>query len=46
NLIQLSNMIKCAIPGSRPLLHYTDYGCYCGKGGSGTPVDELDRCCK
>nr|AAZ22666.1 Pa-20 precursor [Pseudechis australis] len=46
NLIQLSNMIKCAIPGSRPLFQYTDYGCYCGKGGHGTPVDELDRCCK
>nr|P20260.1 RecName: Full=Phospholipase A2 pseudexin C chain; Short=svPLA2; AltName: Full=Phosphatidylcholine 2-acylhydrolase [Pseudechis porphyriacus] len=28
NLIQLSNMIKCAIPGSRPLFQYTDYGCY------------------
>nr|P20259.1 RecName: Full=Basic phospholipase A2 pseudexin B chain; Short=svPLA2; AltName: Full=Phosphatidylcholine 2-acylhydrolase [Pseudechis porphyriacus] len=46
NLIQFSNMIKCAIPGSRPLFQYADYGCYCGPGGHGTPVDELDRCCK
>nr|ABM88801.1 PLA2 Hs-2 precursor [Hoplocephalus stephensii] len=46
NLMQFSNMIQCANRGSRPTWHYIDYGCYCGKGGSGTPVDELDRCCK
>nr|Q45Z42.1 RecName: Full=Basic phospholipase A2 paradoxin-like alpha chain; Short=svPLA2; AltName: Full=PLA-4; AltName: Full=Phosphatidylcholine 2-acylhydrolase; Flags: Precursor [Oxyuranus microlepidotus]AAZ22642.1 PLA-4 precursor [Oxyuranus microlepidotus] len=46
NLAQFGFMIKCANHRSRPVSHYMDYGCYCGKGGSGTPVDELDRCCQ
>ncbi|XP_065548722.1 phospholipase A2 isoform X2 [Lathamus discolor] len=39
-------MIKCTMPDSYPLLQFADYGCYCGLGGSGTPVDSLDRCCQ
>ncbi|XP_048196868.1 phospholipase A2 [Perognathus longimembris pacificus] len=43
---QFRNMIKCTIPGSDPYKEYNNYGCYCGLGGSGTPVDDLDRCCQ
>uniref|UniRef100_A0A2R9BB84 Phospholipase A2 n=1 Tax=Pan paniscus TaxID=9597 RepID=A0A2R9BB84_PANPA len=43
---QFRKMIKCVIPGSDPFLEYNNYGCYCGLGGSGTPVDELDTCCQ
>ncbi|PKK22745.1 phospholipase A2, group IB (pancreas) [Columba livia] len=43
---EFRSMIKCTVPDSYPLLEFGDYGCYCGLGGSGTPVDELDRCCQ
>ncbi|KAK5851787.1 hypothetical protein PBY51_023314 [Eleginops maclovinus] len=45
-LNQFRRMILCVMPDSSPIWDYTDYGCYCGKGGSGTPVDDLDRCCE
>nr|QSI84027.1 phospholipase A2 IB [Calliophis bivirgatus] len=46
NLYQFGNMIQCTIPKRLSWTSFVDYGCYCGKGGSGTPVDELDRCCQ
>ncbi|KAK7896396.1 hypothetical protein WMY93_021721 [Mugilogobius chulae] len=45
-LHQFRNMILCLMPHSWPLRDYIDYGCYCGLGGSGRPVDQLDRCCQ
>ncbi|XP_072538736.1 phospholipase A2-like [Salminus brasiliensis] len=45
NLIQFREMIKCVLPNSSPLEDFGNYGCYCGLGGQGTPVDQLDQCC-
>ncbi|XP_032396210.1 phospholipase A2 [Etheostoma spectabile] len=39
-LTQFRKMILCVLPDSWPALDYADYGCYCGKGGSGTPGQE------
>ncbi|XP_027890398.1 phospholipase A2-like [Xiphophorus couchianus] len=44
-LWQFGEMISCAQPGVNPLA-YNEYGCWCGLGGSGTPVDDVDRCCE
>ncbi|KAM6931421.1 LOW QUALITY PROTEIN: phospholipase A2 [Xenentodon cancila] len=37
-LWQFGKMISCPQPGVNPL-KYSDYGCWCGVGGTGTPVD-------
>ncbi|XP_029366010.1 phospholipase A2-like [Echeneis naucrates] len=44
-LWQFGRMIECAQPGINSL-KYNNYGCWCGFGGGGTPLDEVDRCCK
>lgn len=41
-LWQFGEMITCVQPGVNPLA-YNEYGCWCGLGGSGTPVDDVDR---
>ncbi|XP_067055595.1 basic phospholipase A2 PA-12A-like [Acropora muricata] len=44
NLLQFGRMIVCMT--GRGALRYNGYGCWCGLGGSGTPVDATDRCCQ
>ncbi|CAF3629305.1 unnamed protein product [Adineta steineri] len=44
NLIQFGNMISAALGTSA--LSYNGYGCWCGMGGKGNPVDGTDACCK
>ncbi|XP_063409317.1 basic phospholipase A2 PA-12C-like isoform X1 [Mytilus trossulus] len=44
DLFQLAEMIVDAT--GRDPLNFNGYGCYCGWGGSGTPVDKDDRCCQ
>ncbi|XP_041475957.1 phospholipase A2-like isoform X2 [Lytechinus variegatus] len=44
SLLEFGIMIKCST-GRWPL-DYNGYGCYCGRGGKGHPIDEVDACCK
>ena len=41
NLVQFHRMIACET--NRTSSSYYDYGCYCGYGGGGEPVDETDK---
>lgn len=47
SVAQFGEMISCAT--DRGLIQswtdYDGYGCYCGLGGSGSPIDETDGCC-
>nr|XP_033476043.1 phospholipase A2-like [Epinephelus lanceolatus] len=44
-LWQFGKVIQCPQPGVNPL-KYNDYGCWCGFGGMGSPLDEVDMCCR
>ena len=44
SLLDFVKMIAAAT-GRNPF-DYSAYGCYCGLGGFGTPVDDVDRCCQ
>eukprot|EP00057_Strongylocentrotus_purpuratus_P034409 XP_795063.2 PREDICTED: phospholipase A2, minor isoenzyme-like [Strongylocentrotus purpuratus] len=44
SLLEFAIMIKCHT-GRWPL-DYNGYGCYCGMGGEGRVIDEVDACCK
>ena len=41
HVLQFGSMIRCET--GRSALNYLFYGCYCGLGGSGIPVDGVDR---
>ncbi|KAJ8320472.1 hypothetical protein KUTeg_002059 [Tegillarca granosa] len=43
SLIQLANVLMYET--RKNPLTFSNYGCYCGWGGQGTPVDKLDGCC-
>ncbi|VDK52980.1 unnamed protein product [Cylicostephanus goldi] len=43
-LINFDGMCKCEL--GYTALVYKGHGCWCGTGASGTPVDEVDTCCK
>ncbi|XP_070541851.1 phospholipase A2 AP-PLA2-II-like [Ptychodera flava] len=48
NLVQLGDMVKCTTNKGilKSAFKYNRYGCWCGFGGKGVPVDAIDRCCK
>ncbi|XP_072172726.1 acidic phospholipase A2 DE-II-like [Diadema setosum] len=47
-VVNLDNMMSCTSNRTfwETFRDFAFYGCYCGVGGWGTPVDGVDRCCQ
>ena len=41
SVLDFGVMILCAV--GRSAIDYNGYGCFCGLGGEGTPLDDTDR---
>ncbi|KAF5908025.1 group 10 secretory phospholipase A2-like, partial [Clarias magur] len=43
SVVKFVGVIKCTT--DRLATSYLAYGCYCGLGGKGVPIDDTDKCC-